>query len=247
VIAVGHRAWLDMSRRARPLDIRSLRALSPMLILAPHQDDETLGCGGLIASACALGLRPRVAFLTNGAASHPGSRAWPAGRLARTRRREAIAALAVLGVPSGDALFMDWPDAAPFGPEDPGFEEGVSGLGRWASSFDPRSLWATWRGEAHCDHLAAARVAAALAPRLPSVVIRMEYLVWGWNEEGLADESVPLWSLECASTVAVRRRALACHRTQTTGLIADAPAAFRIPPELAALTRRPVEVFLEAA
>lgn len=39
-----------------------------MLVLAPHPDDETLGCGGLLARAADQGLRPRVAFLTNGAA-----------------------------------------------------------------------------------------------------------------------------------------------------------------------------------
>jgi hypothetical protein len=46
--------------------------------------------------------------------------------------------------------------------------------------------------------------------------------------------------------LALRRRlALACHRTQTSDLIADAEEAFLIPPDLAALTDRNAEIFIE--
>ena len=43
----------------------------PLLVLAPHPDDESLGCGALLAQAFA-GAGAHVACLTDGAASHPG-------------------------------------------------------------------------------------------------------------------------------------------------------------------------------
>ena len=46
---------------------------SAPLILAPHPDDESLGCGGLIAACCAAARPPVVAILTDGSQSHPGS------------------------------------------------------------------------------------------------------------------------------------------------------------------------------
>jgi len=220
-----------------------------MLILAPHPDDETLGCGGLIATASALGLRPRVAYLTDGAASHPGSRAWPPRRLAGARREEALAALAILGVGPDDVLFLDWPDAAPFAPGARPYQQALDALVDWMGPKGARSVWAPWIGESHCDHVAAAQLARRLVRRLPPPVTAMSYLVWGWTEPrlGRVAKRATVRTLRCVRTVQRRRDALSQHRTQMTSLIDDAPEAFRIPPELAALTERPVEVYLRAA
>ncbi len=43
----------------------------PTVVVAPHPDDETLGCGVLIAAKRRLGAEVAVVFLTDGAASHP--------------------------------------------------------------------------------------------------------------------------------------------------------------------------------
>src|SRR5437764_1349275 len=37
-----------------------------VLIVAPHPDDESLGCAGVMLRASRLGMRVRVVFLTNG-------------------------------------------------------------------------------------------------------------------------------------------------------------------------------------
>ena len=243
--AVGHRTWLSLRKRAHPLDRTRLVELSPVLVIAPHQDDETLGCGGLLATASQLGLRPRVAFLTDGSASHTGSQTWSPRRLADARRREATRALGLLGVPRSDVLFLGWPDARPHAAGDPAYGATLRRLTRWAGGFGPRSLWSPWVGERHCDHAAAAHVGADLAGRLSPKPICMDYLVWGWTEASLTRAGGAAWALDCPRTIQARRRALACHRTQMTALIADAESGFRIPPRLAALTQRPTEVYLE--
>lgn len=243
---VGQEAWRALRRRSRRLDTAALQALSPLLILSPHQDDETLGCGGLIATACALGLAPRVAYLTDGAGSHLGSPTWPAPRLARTRQGEALQALAVLGLPRRDVMFLGWPDSAPLTAGHPGYEHALATVAGWSRGRAPRSVWSTWRGEPHCDHEAAARLADDLAARLPGRPRRLDYLVWGWTCGALMDDEARAWSLDCPRTVPIRRRALARHRTQTSGLIDDAVEAFRVPAQIAALASRPGEIFLEA-
>jgi LmbE family N-acetylglucosaminyl deacetylase len=247
VAAVGEAAWRTLSAGARTLDEAQLRALSPMAILTPHPDDETLGCGGLLATAALLGLHPRVAFLTDGAASHTGSPTWPKTRLASVRRAEAIAALAELGVGEDQALFLDWPDSAPYPKTDRRFGASVAALLTWFETFSPKSLWAPWPGEAHCDHAAAADLAAAARRAWRQPLRLMDFVVWGWRSERLVDGpgGGVVWALPCRDHIERRRRALSRHQTQTSGLIDDAAQSFLIPPDLAALTERPTEVFLE--
>ena len=50
--------------------------------------------------------------------------------------------------------------------------------------------------------------------------------------------------LDVAAALPVKRRAIACHRSQMTDLIADDPAGFIIPPRLLDLCDRPFEAFL---
>ncbi len=53
----------------------------PFVVVAPHPDDESLACGGLIADACRQGLRGKVVIVSDGVGSHPNSRAYPPDRL----------------------------------------------------------------------------------------------------------------------------------------------------------------------
>jgi LmbE family N-acetylglucosaminyl deacetylase len=247
VAAVGHETWRKLSAGARTLTGGDLEALSPIVILAPHPDDETLGCGGLLASASQLGLDARVAFLTDGAASHVDSPTWPKTRLAEVRKAEALAALAELGVSEDRTLFLGWPDSAPSRVGSLGHARSIARLLDWFETFAPRSLWAPWSKEAHCDHEAAAYLADAVCRASPVPLRRMDFLVWGWQSADLLSShgGDVVWTLPCKKHIDRRRRALSRHRTQTEGLVTDASSSFRIPPELAALTERPSEIFLE--
>jgi LmbE family N-acetylglucosaminyl deacetylase len=218
-----------------------------MVVLAPHPDDETLGCGGLLAAASARNLKPRVVFLTDGAASHADSPTWPKRRLVEVRKAEARAALAELGVEEECTLFLGWPDSAPHPVGSPAHQASVDELLRWFKPFAPKSLWAPWSQEQHCDHEAAADLADAVRRAALIPLRRMDFMVWGWTSERLLSGHGGdlVWALPCGDHIDRRRRALSRHRTQTPGLITDAAWSFLIPPELAALTERPTEVFLE--
>lgn len=66
------------------------------LVLAPHFDDEVLGCGGLLAQLAAAGARVRVLFLSDGSGGIEAVADRPA--YAARRRDEAVRATAALGV-----------------------------------------------------------------------------------------------------------------------------------------------------
>jgi N-acetylglucosamine malate deacetylase 1 len=74
-------------------------------VIAPHPDDEAIGCGGAICLHVERGNRVTVVFLTSGelGLKHlPREEAW------RIREREAEAAAAVLGV--SELTFLRQPD-----------------------------------------------------------------------------------------------------------------------------------------
>jgi len=77
-----------------------------VLVVAPHHDDEVLGCGGLLGQLAASGARIDVVFLTDSAGA-PGD---PDGGPAYARRRldESRGAARVLGI--ADRLDLGLPD-----------------------------------------------------------------------------------------------------------------------------------------
>ncbi len=216
------------------------------LILAPHPDDESLGCGGLIAELCAAGTPPVVAILTDGAGSHPNSRRYPPDRLAALRAAEAAAALHALGLPPDRLHHLGAPDtAAPHA--GPALDHLADRLAALALKAGATTILTTWPHDPHCDHLAAWHVAAAAAQRTGLRLLC--YPVWGWTlppDTDLADAPWTGWRLDITARLAAKQAAIAAHASQMTGLIDDDPAGFRLPEALLDIFRRPYEVYLEA-
>jgi LmbE family N-acetylglucosaminyl deacetylase len=70
-----------------------------VLVLAPHMDDEVIGCGGTLAKHVARGASITVVFLTDGGAGGTVAAADRSGEsLIGTRKREAHLALSALGI-----------------------------------------------------------------------------------------------------------------------------------------------------
>ena len=213
------------------------------LILAPHPDDESLGCGGLIAACCAAGRPPVVVVVTDGVGSHPGSRAYPAERLRTLREAEAREAVTRLGVPLQRLHFLRCPDTrAPR--EGAGFDDAVARIRNIAAAAHCTTVLATWLHDPHGDHVAVQMMARAAS----SGMTLLSYPVWGWTlrpETELPVAEVGGWRLDVTAHLAAKRAAIAAHVSQTTDLIDDDPDGFRLDPAFLELFLRPFETFLQ--
>ncbi|MEG3088794.1 PIG-L deacetylase family protein [Sphingomonas sp. PB4P5] len=244
VVTPGWASRRDLLHRARPLAPAAAARAGAWLILAPHPDDETLGAGGLIAALSHAGARLRVAFLTDGAASHIDAPNWPATRIAGLRAQEAGAALRLLGLRTAPVA-LGWRDGVPYPAQSRAFERTVRQLVALCRRERIRNVVASWEGDPHCDHAATAIVASEVARRLR--VVPSFYLVWGWTLPALdarvADMRVR--AMPTARWQGHQRRALACHRTQLGGRISGARESFVLPRAMRRLVDLPHLLLLE--
>lgn len=231
------------------LPLRSAATIaSPTLVVAPHPDDESLGCGGAIALLRSLDYDVQVLVMSDGTLSHPRSRQYPAPALRALREAETRLALSILGVDAAAVTFLGLQDGSVPTPEAVGFEQAVSDCQSYLTNLAPKTIFLPWRGDPHPDHRATwklihtALVNLQLAPRL------IEYPIWDWDPEQrgiLSSEQVRGWRLDIGPVLGLKLRAIAAYRSQTTDLINDDPEGFRLTPEMLTNFAQPWEVYLE--
>jgi LmbE family N-acetylglucosaminyl deacetylase len=131
------------------------------LVLSPHQDDETIGCGLLMASKLNRGVAVAVAVATDGRCGWFSQAPRPAPEeIAEIRRREWHAALDVLTVPRADRFELGFTDG-----ELSEHENALSGhITELLRRVRPSQVFVSSSGDPHPDHRTLARaVPRALA------------------------------------------------------------------------------------
>jgi LmbE family N-acetylglucosaminyl deacetylase len=232
----------------RAADITGTLAGRSLMVLAPHPDDETFGCGALIARARAAGTAVTVVVATDGARSTTSARVSPAG-LARLRDNELHAACAELGVTDIVRL---------------GFPDGELTRYRDALSTRLRVLYRDRRPDrvllpcpqdGHPDHRALHHAGLAAEPARA-----LSYPVWAWYSAPLFAaathrERPRLWAWAAARSgwlrvptgpyLAAKRHAIAAYPSQTTNLTGE-PGWSHLDPRFVATFLGPHEVFRPA-
>ncbi len=193
-----------------------LGAWRRLVVVAAHPDDESLGAGGLLARASALGLPVEIVVATAGEHSHPHSRTVTPEQL-RTRRRAESEEAARAVAPHARLHHLDLGDGrlADRVPELTAALADLVGDGR------STVLVAPWRRDGHPDHDAAGTAGSTAAVRTGARLL--EYPIWSWHWRAAGD--LPWRDLRrlrlSEGERAAKQRAIAAHHSQVEPLSPD--------------------------
>lgn len=179
-----------------------------VLVVAPHPDDESIGCGGMIALHRDAGDDVAVVFLTSGERGIPGMA--PHDVIA-VREAEARAAARLLSVAHVD--FLRQPDHALAGH----VRAAAAALAPVLAARAPTLVYLPHALEAHPDHRAALPIVRRALASPAAQGARPElcaYEVWTpMPEYG--------WSVDVGAVMARKLRAVRCHASQLAGFRYD--------------------------
>ncbi len=186
------------------------------LVLAPHPDDEVLGCGGVIARKVHSNAAVWIAYLTDGRDGVAGD----PEAAAALREREAREATSILGVPEDHLFFLRFPD----GRLVDHFETARARIRILVEELGIEELFVPYGREYHPDHVAASRIArACLRPSMRLYEYPIWYGPWIWRRlrgrarwAALAQlrELRRAVRIHVAEFLEVKRKALEAYRSQ---------------------------------
>lgn len=201
----------------------------PAVVFAPHPDDETFGCGTLIARKRSEGLPVHVIFITDGSASHPGHPLVTPAGISAIRHQEARTAMAVLGVESVAIHFLDEPDGT-LGQLSTGRRETlVARIAALLNVLQPTEIFLPCRPDGSTEHDAVFDFVVEAVHRLGTRTVLWQYPVWSWWNPVLLVKHV-IGRAECRRAPAenfrvLKRQALAHYRSQLEPLPPQTVAA----------------------
>ena len=152
------------------------------LIIAPHPDDEVLGCGGLLAERSANGKETDLLFLTKGGASHKDCCTINESQISTQRQRLAISANQILGVSQSRINFLGGRDGNLPRKDQQGFANFAEEIAVCINKAAPETIFCPSPFEGWSDHLASEELTKA-ALKMLAHGLRPRfyyYCVWFW-------------------------------------------------------------------
>ncbi|KAA0970719.1 PIG-L family deacetylase [Aureimonas fodinaquatilis] len=218
-----------------------------ILVVAPHPDDESLGCGGLLWHFQRLNREVHFAFVTDGGASHPNSPTWPRHRLADEREKEAEKALFRLGHAHSVRHFMRLRDA----------DMPMEGSDQYATALAtaadivlharPDLVILPWRRDPHRDHRDAWKLFTEAVAQTGLKPSTMEYAIWldelGTPQDRPEQSEMERINFHIGEAEAAKRQAVEAHLTQTGHVITDDEQAFCLKPHTIDRLVGPIESY----
>lgn len=176
-----------------------------ILIIAPHMDDEVLGCGGVIAKHTADGDNVSVCVIANRAYGHKYD-----SELINKQKTHALAAKAILGYK--DLTFLDLPDEQ----LDSKTLDVLVPLESYIKVIKPEVVYMNHRGDSNQDHKAVFK-AAVIACRsfgIESIKKILCYEVLSSTEQSPALPEtmfMPNYYIDISRYIDKKKKALECY------------------------------------
>jgi LmbE family N-acetylglucosaminyl deacetylase len=207
------------------------------LVVAPHPDDETIGCGALIARKRAAGTPVHVVVVCDGRSSHASSKVIGPDELIAIRAAEVTEACRRLGVDDGALTLLGLPDESTADRHDQ-----IAGqITALIDTLHPDEIFLPSPLDWHPDHVAVNHAGRSALGADPSSPV-LEFPVWYWaegpwqNQAGdgrlkrasslVTDPFTSLGTLDAvristSGFVEVKRHALAAYRSQRENLTGE--------------------------
>ena len=203
-------AWTGLSE-LQPLEIEShFPKHSRVLILAPHPDDEILGCGGLLQKLSKLQRNIVLIAVTNGTKSHPDSTLYTEEQLNHIRPAESKAALDVLEIPNIQRIALNLQDGAIASSH-------AEFYAKLEQLLEPNDiLITTYEKDGHPDHEHSAYVVAQICKQYQLKYYQVLIWAWHWaapNNAQIAWERAYRLDLS-SSELELKHRAIQCFKSQ---------------------------------
>ena len=192
---------------ARVIGSASVKTPASVLVVAPHPDDEAIGCGGAICLHLERRQRVDVVFLTSG---ERGLRCSSDDDARAIREAEALAASEVLGVNQVD--FLRLPDLE----LSENIEAGAAALARLIEARPPRIIYLPHPAESHPDHAASVPIVGGALAKLKA---RQRPELWAYEVWSPMDRYD--WIEDVTPVMPIKLRAIACYGSQLASLRYD--------------------------
>ncbi|HEV2309376.1 MAG TPA: PIG-L deacetylase family protein [Acidimicrobiia bacterium] len=253
-------AWLfhATARRVTYWRAAGLRApaTGSCLVLAPHPDDEVLGCGATIARKAAAGTPVTVVIASDGELSDGAGRASEV--VGSVRRAEALDAARALGLPDAQVTLLGLPDGSLAAHED----RLVVAICDALEATAPAQVFVCTAADGHIDHVALNRATREALGRTDTAARLFEYPIWAWMSwpwpmvSGITGQrrsivaalraalSPELVRVRAGKYRRAKRRALACYESQLGS--PEGGVGEGLPPNMLKAFDAPYEVFVGA-
>ncbi|MEA5575253.1 PIG-L family deacetylase [Anabaena sp. UHCC 0451] len=192
------------------------------MVFSPHQDDETLGCGGMIARKREQGITVAVTFLTDGRGSH-GTDPNIQNQIIQIRKQESLKALGILGVEPSEIHFLDKLDG---GLPDLNIEEKqqtIDQIAQLLKHYQPGEVYVPHRKDCHKDHEATYYLVKEAIAQSGIKVELLQYPIWVFWRAPLfillkIKDISSAYRLSITSVKAKKKRAIAAYPSQMQNL-----------------------------
>jgi len=202
--------------------------LGAILVVSPHPDDETLGCGGLIALCARARHAVSILAMTNGEASHPGDQIWQR-KLGQIRQQEQLSALRTLGVPNPDVISLALPDGWLYRLRSDKANDVSALIEASMKSRNIKTLFVPAIDDCHSDHQETAKLLARVATNYPVKYV-FSYQIWPpANRSAQVSSNEVGYSLNILKVLTLKKQAIAEFRSQLGDIEPAHTEGFRIP------------------